>query len=109
MTYFLSHLIKVTFCCLFAEQLGTPSREFMRRLQPTVRNYVENRPRYAGYSFDRLFPDVLFPAESNETNRLRGTSEEFVEFLGGLGLPIFGSLRTSSFFTNARKIILLMF
>merc|ERR1719300_2089145 len=55
------------------EQLGTPSREFMRRLQPTVRNYVENRPRYAGYSFDRLFPDVLFPAESNETNRLRAS------------------------------------
>ena len=54
------------------EQLGTPSQEFMRRLQPTVRNYVENRPRYAGYSFERLFPDVLFPAESTDTNRLRG-------------------------------------
>ena len=46
----------------------------MRRLQPTVRNYVENRPRYAGYSFERLFPDVLFPAESTDTNRLRGNS-----------------------------------
>ena len=44
---------------------------FMRRLQATVRNYVENRPRYAGYSFERLFPDVLFPAESSEHNRLR--------------------------------------
>ena len=55
-----------------SEQLGTPSQEFMRRLQPTVRNYVENRPRYAGYSFERLFPDVLFPAESTDTNRLRG-------------------------------------
>ena len=44
----------------------------MRRLQPTVRNYVENRPRYAGYSFERLFPDVLFPAESTDSNRLRG-------------------------------------
>lgn len=43
----------------------------MQRLQPTVRNYVENRPRYAGYSFDRLFPDVLFPSDSNEHNRLR--------------------------------------
>ena len=32
------------------EQLGTPSKEFMSRLQPTVRNYVENRPRYPGYS-----------------------------------------------------------
>ena len=27
------------------EQLGTPSQDFMRRLQATVRNYVENRPR----------------------------------------------------------------
>ena len=44
----------------------------MKRLQPTVRNYVENRPRYAGYSFERLFPDVLFPAESTDSNRLRG-------------------------------------
>ena len=56
----------------FAEQLGTPTADFMRRLQPTVRNYVENRPRYAGYSFERLFPDVLFPAESTDSNRLRG-------------------------------------
>ena len=70
-----SSLIKAL---LIAEQLGTPSRDFMRRLQPTVRNYVENRPRYAGYSFDRLFPDVLFPAESNEANRLRG-----IEYFSG--------------------------
>jgi c-Jun N-terminal kinase len=55
------------------EQLGTPSADFMRRLQPTVRNYVENRPRYAGYSFERLFPDVLFPAESTDSNRLRAS------------------------------------
>lgn len=53
------------------EQLGTPSAAFMQRLQPTVRNYVENRPRYTGYSFDRLFPDGLFPSDSNEHNRLR--------------------------------------
>lgn len=51
------------------EQLGTPSTSFMQRLQPTVRNYVENRPRYSGYSFDRLFPDVLFPSDSNEHSR----------------------------------------
>ena len=78
----------------FTEQLGTPTADFMKRLQPTVRNYVENRPRYAGlftffncnclhffiylftffpgYSFERLFPDVLFPAESTDSNRLRG-------------------------------------
>jgi serine/threonine protein kinase len=57
----------------YAEQLGTPSQSFMQRLQPTVRNYVENRPRYQGYSFDRLFPDVLFPSDSNEHNRLKAS------------------------------------
>lgn len=44
------------------EQLGTPIQEFMSRLQSTVRNYVENRPRHVGYSFEILFPDVLFPS-----------------------------------------------
>ena len=51
----------------------------MKRLQPTVRNYVENRPRYAGYSFERLFPDVLFPAESTDSNRLRGKLNYMVQ------------------------------
>lgn len=60
------------FFSLSPEQLGTPSIEFMKRLQPTVRNYVENRPRYPGYNFDRLFPDVLFPTDSSEHNRLKG-------------------------------------
>lgn len=45
----------------------------MQRLQPTVRNYVENRPRYSGYTFDRLFPDVLFPSDSSDHNRLRAS------------------------------------
>ncbi|XP_023213561.1 mitogen-activated protein kinase 8-like [Centruroides sculpturatus] len=45
----------------------------MRRLQPTVRNYVENRPRYAGYPFEKLFPDVLFPADSSEHSRLKAS------------------------------------
>lgn len=53
------------------EQLGTPSTDFMRRLQPTVRNYVENRPRYSGYSFEKLFPDILFPADSSEHAKLK--------------------------------------
>lgn len=60
----------LTFC---AEQLGTPSASFMARLQPTVRNYVENRPRYTGYQFDKLFPDVLFPSDSSEHSRLRAS------------------------------------
>ena len=57
----------------FAEQLGTPSLEFMKRLQPTVRSYVENRPKYPGYNFEKLFPDGLFPAESSEHSRLKGS------------------------------------
>ena len=43
------------------------------RLQPTVRNYVENRPRHSGYTFEKLFPDVLFPAESTEHPGLRAS------------------------------------
>lgn len=54
------------------EQLGTPSQEFLLKLNQSVRTYVENRPRYAGYSFEKLFPDVLFPADS-EHNKLKGT------------------------------------
>jgi len=55
------------------EQLGTPSTEFMKRLQPTVRSYVENRPKYPGYAFEKLFPDGLFPAESSEHSRLKAS------------------------------------
>lgn len=43
----------------------------MARLQPTVRNYVENRPRFPGFPFDKLFPDVLFPSDSSEHNKLK--------------------------------------
>ncbi|KAK2717607.1 stress-activated protein kinase JNK-like isoform X2 [Artemia franciscana] len=56
------------------EQLGTPSQDFMKRLQPTVRNYVENRPKYPGYSFEKLFPDGLFPADTySENSRLKAS------------------------------------
>ncbi|MBN3275631.1 MK10 kinase, partial [Polyodon spathula] len=54
------------------EQLGTPLPEFMKKLQPTVRNYVENRPKYAGLAFPKLFPDCLFPADS-EHNKLKAS------------------------------------
>lgn len=53
------------------EQLGTPSQEFLMKLNQSVRTYVENRPRYAGYTFEKLFPDVLFHADS-EHNKLKG-------------------------------------
>uniref|UniRef100_A0A0B6YV42 Stress-activated protein kinase JNK n=1 Tax=Arion vulgaris TaxID=1028688 RepID=A0A0B6YV42_9EUPU len=55
------------------EQLGTPNQDFMARLQTTVRNYVENRPRHAGHSFEKLFPDVLFPPDSAEHQGLRAS------------------------------------
>lgn len=54
------------------EQLGTPSQDFLMKLNQSVRTYVENRPRYAGYSFEKLFPDVLFPADSDH-NKLKGS------------------------------------
>lgn len=55
------------------EQLGTPSKDFMNRLQPTVKNYVEHRPKYTGYPFEKLFPDVLFPADSSEHSKLKAS------------------------------------
>ena len=53
--------------------MGTPSQDFMKRLQPTVRNYVENRPRYTGYPFEKLFPDLLFPPDSTEHQGLKAS------------------------------------
>ena len=46
------------------QQLGTPSDEFLSRLQPSVRNYVQSRPRTVGKSFNDLFPDDCFPEPS---------------------------------------------
>lgn len=42
------------------EQLGTPSGDFVDRLQPNVRNYVVSRPQCKGHTFETLFPDELF-------------------------------------------------
>ena len=60
------------------EQLGTPTKEFMARLQPTVRNYVENRPRYPGYSVERLFPDILFPADSRQSQLTANSARDLL-------------------------------
>lgn len=62
------------------EQLGTPSQDFLMKLNQSVRTYVENRPRYAGYSFEKLFPDVLFPADS-EHSKLKGEISAFLEVI----------------------------
>ncbi|OQR78026.1 stress-activated protein kinase JNK-like [Tropilaelaps mercedesae] len=48
------------------EQLGTPSEEFLARLQDSVRTYVQTRPYYKGYSFDKLFPNSSFADRSPE-------------------------------------------
>lgn len=53
------------------EQLGTPGREFMQRLQPTVKSYVENRPRHSGFPFETLFSDDMFPSPANNNNLRR--------------------------------------
>lgn len=50
----------------------------MRLLQPTVRSYVENRPRYPGYSFERLFPDGLFPPEKKDTAEVSNLTGTFL-------------------------------
>nr|NP_001071750.1 c-jun N-terminal kinase [Ciona intestinalis]BAE06525.1 c-jun N-terminal kinase [Ciona intestinalis] len=55
------------------EQLGTPSEDFINKLQPTVRNYVLNRPFQRGHPIHRLFPDSLFPADSESNGRLRSS------------------------------------
>lgn len=52
------------------------------KLNQSVRTYVENRPRYAGYSFEKLFPDVLFPADS-EHNKLKGSAPIILGFYFG--------------------------
>lgn len=61
------------------EQLGTPSAEFMKKLQPTVRNYVENRPKYPGIKFEELFPDWIFPSES-ERDKIKSKIPLFLKF-----------------------------
>ncbi|KAL1451910.1 hypothetical protein WDU94_006243 [Cyamophila willieti] len=48
------------------EQLGTPSGCFLSRLQPMVKDYICKKRRHPGYSFEKLFPDDLFPPDSTE-------------------------------------------
>lgn len=39
-----------------------------------TRNYVENRPKYAGHNPEQLFPDVLFPAPSQDHETLNANA-----------------------------------
>ncbi|PAA82761.1 hypothetical protein BOX15_Mlig028739g3, partial [Macrostomum lignano] len=52
------------------EQLGTPSPEFLARLNTAVRNYVQNRPKYQPWPFEQLFPNDYFPPDSPEHRSL---------------------------------------
>uniref|UniRef100_A0A914XVF1 Stress-activated protein kinase JNK n=1 Tax=Panagrolaimus superbus TaxID=310955 RepID=A0A914XVF1_9BILA len=44
------------------EIVGTPNAEFCERLQPTVKNYVENRPYCPPKPWNTVFPSSIFPA-----------------------------------------------
>lgn len=47
------------------EKLGTPSDAFIQTLRPDVRSYIEDCPRFIGQTFDSLFPDDIFPPDSD--------------------------------------------
>jgi hypothetical protein len=49
--------------CAFSTDTCADSVRDHNFIETQVKNYVENRPRYSGYPFERLFPDCLFPGE----------------------------------------------
>nr|XP_039253581.1 mitogen-activated protein kinase 8-like [Styela clava] len=55
------------------ELLGTPSQDFINKLQPSVRNYVQARQFQRGHAIDKIFPDELFPEDSSSNPRLRAS------------------------------------
>ena len=50
----------------------------MNRLIPNVRSYVANRPRYPGYEIERLFPDILFPADSRQSQLTAASARDLL-------------------------------
>lgn len=61
------------------ETLGSPTPEFVNRLQPAVSNYVRTRPHYRGMSFSRLFPDGCFPAEAGGSRVLAAQARDLLQ------------------------------
>ena len=57
---YIDHWNKIT------QILGTPSADFFKQLQPSVRAYCESQPRYKGRSWIELFPDDAFPNDTPE-------------------------------------------
>lgn len=47
-------------------------------MQSTVRNYVENRPKYPGYPIEKLFPDLLFPADSRQSQLTAASARDLL-------------------------------
>eukprot|EP00117_Sycon_ciliatum_P039827 scpid42361/ scgid29366/ Mitogen-activated protein kinase 9; JNK-55; Stress-activated protein kinase 1a; Stress-activated protein kinase JNK2; c-Jun N-terminal kinase 2 len=45
---------------------GTPTHDLLQRLRPSVRMYVESRPNESGFSFMEIFPDDVFPMETEQ-------------------------------------------
>lgn len=64
----------IFFRCFYSlAKLGTPSESFLSKLEPNVRYYVENCIQYPGNNFETLFPDNVFPSDSNEHEWLRAS------------------------------------
>jgi len=61
------------------ETLGSPSNDFIGRLQPAVSNYVKTRPFYRGINFNRLFPDGCFPLESNGSRNRAAQARDLLQ------------------------------
>jgi len=61
------------------ETLGSPSNDFITRLQPAVSNYVRTRPYYRGINFNRLFPDGCFPVESNGSRQRASQARDLLQ------------------------------
>ena len=84
------------------ETLGSPSVDFINRLQPAVSNYVRyvfpylvlfyikiefcektnffrTRPSFRGMSFNRLFPDGCFPAEQHGSRQRAGQARDLLQ------------------------------
>lgn len=52
------------------EILGSPSTEFLSRLQPSVREFVQSRPYTKGQPIDALFSNEFFPPDSEKNVQL---------------------------------------
>ena len=54
---------------MVCKKLGTPGKDFFNRLQPNVRNYCENQPKFRGFTVDELVPDSCFPNATPDDRR----------------------------------------